>query len=97
MLNLNDPNLFIFQADNSRSCFTSTFEIDSVQPEDSGIVSFIVANSKGLDDVELSLNVTRAGFFAHSSSSSVHPLRFPSLPLIYVTIFLCLFHRIRAG
>lgn len=50
------------QSDNSHSCFTSTFDIDSIKPEDSGIISFIVANSKGLDDVELTLNVTRASF-----------------------------------
>ncbi|XP_074593359.1 irregular chiasm C-roughest protein teiresias [Brevipalpus obovatus] len=49
-------------AGNSRNCYQSTFSIDTTKPDDEGEVTFIVGNSKGLTDIALSLNVTRAGY-----------------------------------
>jgi hypothetical protein len=50
------------QASNSMNCFTSTLEIESVKPEDSGDILFVVLNSKGIDNAIVSVNVTVASF-----------------------------------
>jgi hypothetical protein len=44
------------------NCFTSTLEIESVKPEDSGDILFVVLNSKGIDNAIVSVNVTVASF-----------------------------------
>lgn len=75
----------LLPADHSQTCFTSTFNIDSVKAEDSGVISFIVSNSKGLDDVELTLNVTRASF-SISKASVTTSRSF----LLFYCVLLCL-------
>lgn len=64
----------LIMASNSMNCFTSSFEIESVKPEDSGDILFVVLNSKGIDNAIVSVNVTVASFSVSkgSSLSSLH-------------------------
>ncbi|CAG2103435.1 unnamed protein product [Medioppia subpectinata] len=52
----------LIMTSDSMNCFTSTFEITSVKPEDSGDILFIVMNPKGVDNAMVSVNVTVASF-----------------------------------
>ena len=52
------------------NCFTSTFIIDSVKPEDAGDVMFLVLNIKGIDQALISVNVTYSSSSSSSSSTS---------------------------
>ncbi|CAG2160804.1 unnamed protein product [Oppiella nova] len=52
----------LIMTSDSMNCFTSTFEISSVKPEDSGDILFIVMNPKGIDNALVSVNVTVASF-----------------------------------
>lgn len=53
------------------NCFTSNFEIDSVKPEDSGDILFVVLNSKGIDNAIVSVNVTVASFSVSRGESGI--------------------------
>lgn len=74
--------------ESSRNCYTSTFDIDAIKPEDAGVISFIVSNSNGLDDVELTLNVTRVEFSVSGATPSSHiPLRYSAHLLLLLLLF----------
>lgn len=60
--NVIDKLFICLQAGNSRNCYTSTFDISTVKPEDEGEITFIAGNAKGMSDVVIYLNVTQAGF-----------------------------------
>jgi len=72
---------------NSRNCYTSTFDIDVIKPEDAGVISFIVSNSNGLDDVELTLNVTRVEFSVSGGTPSHIPPRSSAHLLLLLLLF----------
>lgn len=67
----------LIMSSTSTNCFTSSFIIDSVKPEDAGDIMFMVLNQKGIDQALISLNVTYSASYSISSnagaSSSTHP------------------------
>lgn len=78
ILRLTNLFLLCLQSSNSQNCFTSTFIIDSVKPEDAGDVMFIVLNSKGIDQALVSVNVTFSASYTITSNgklSDVYPKR----------------------
>lgn len=78
ILRLTNLFLLCLQSSNSQNCFTSTFIIDSVKPEDAGDVMFIVLNSKGIDQALVSVNVTFSASYTIASNgklSDVYPKR----------------------
>ncbi|KAI1303005.1 hypothetical protein HDE_02397 [Halotydeus destructor] len=73
-------------ASNSRNCYMSTFDIDSVKLEDAGEIMFLVSNSKGLDETDILLNVTRAGYSVSSADHCWFSSKCLSSLLLFVII-----------
>ncbi|KAH9391357.1 hypothetical protein TYRP_006960 [Tyrophagus putrescentiae] len=88
----------LIMSSNSIHCFTSSFIIDSVKPEDAGDVMFLVLNTKGVDQALISVNVTySAGYSLAPNTSSSATTRPPSLAMLLSLTVLINYYLLRAA